>query len=97
MDIAEIDIEAALSRREFEDVVNDSLVKVEEAVLETIRRADIAAKDVDIVLRTGGSSLIPAVQRMLNQHFRDRVVNHDPFTSVAEGLAIADYHDLQSD
>ncbi len=97
LDIAEIDIEAALSRREFEDVVNDSLVKVEEAVLETIRRADIAAKDVDIVLRTGGSSLIPAVQRMLNRHFRDRVVNHDPFTSVAAGLAIADYHDLQID
>ncbi len=95
LDIAEIDIEAALTRREFEDVINDSLVRVEQAVLETIRRADIAAKDVDIVLRTGGSSLIPAVQYMLNRHFPERVVNHDPFTSVAAGLAIADYHDLQ--
>jgi hypothetical chaperone protein len=95
LDIAEIDIEASLTRGEFEDVINDSLVRVEQAVLEIIHRADIVPKNVDIVLRTGGSSLIPAVQHMLNKHFPHRVVDHDPFTSVAAGLAIADYHDLR--
>ena len=95
LDIADIDIEASLTRGEFEDVINDSLVRVEQAVLEIIHRAEIVPKNVDIVLRTGGSSLIPAVQRMLNKHFPHRVVNHDPFTSVAAGLAIADYHDLR--
>ena len=93
LDIAEIDIEAALTRVEFEDVIDDSLTRVEQAVLETIQRANIVANDVDIVLRTGGSSLIPAVHHVLNNHFPDRVVDHDPFTSVAAGLAIADYHD----
>jgi hypothetical chaperone protein len=95
LDIAEIDIEAALTRVEFEDVIDDSLTRVEEAVLETIQRANIVAGDVDIVLRTGGSSLIPAVHHLLNRHFPDRVVDHDPFTSVAAGLAIADYHEYQ--
>ncbi len=95
LDIAEIDIEAALTRVEFEDVIDDSLTRVEEAVLETIQRANIVANDVDIVLRTGGSSLIPAVHHLLNNHFPERVVDHDPFTSVAAGLAIADYHDYQ--
>ncbi len=95
LDIAEIDIEAALTRVEFEDVIDDSLTRVEQAVLETIQRANIVANDVDIVLRTGGSSLIPAVHHLLNNHFPDRVVDHDPFTSVAAGLAIADYHDYQ--
>ena len=95
LDIAEIDIEAALTRVEFEDVIDDSLTRVEQAVLETIQRANIVANDVDIVLRTGGSSLIPAVHHLLNNHFPERVVDHDPFTSVAAGLAIADYHDYQ--
>ena len=95
LDIAEIDIEAALTRVELEDVIDDSLTRVEEAVLETIQRANIVASDVDIVLRTGGSSLIPAVHHLLNSHFPDRVVDHDPFTSVAAGLAIADYHEYQ--
>ena len=95
LDIAEIDIEAALTRGEFEEVINDSLERVEQAVLETIHRAELVAKDVDVVLRTGGSSLIPAVQHMLNKRFPYRVIDHDPFTSVAAGLAIADYRDLQ--
>jgi hypothetical chaperone protein len=47
---------------------------------------------VDVVVRTGGSSLIPAVMRIIEDHFSGRVVEHDPFTSVAAGLAIANYH-----
>jgi hypothetical chaperone protein len=45
-----------------------------------------------LVLRTGGSSLIPAVKDILDNQFAAKVVEHDPFTSVARGLAIADYH-----
>jgi len=32
------------------------------------------------------------VRKLLEQRFTDKVVEHDPFTSVAAGLAIADYH-----
>ena len=38
--------------------------------------------------------VIPAVKNILNQQFPDKVVEHDPFTSVASGLAIAEYHGL---
>jgi hypothetical chaperone protein len=48
--------------------------------------------EIDIVLGTGGSSLIPAVRAMLDERFPGKVVEHDPFTSVATGLAIANYH-----
>ena len=44
------------------------------------------------MLRTGGSSLIPAVKDILDNQFAGKVVEHDPFTSVAAGLAIADYY-----
>jgi len=35
--------------------------------------------------------LIHAVTQILEKRFTGRVVEHDPFTSVAAGLAIADY------
>ena len=60
----------------------------------TRARARLPRSAIDIVLRTGGSSLIPAVHRLLDGFFPGRVVDHDPFTSVAAGLAIADYHEL---
>jgi hypothetical chaperone protein len=33
-----------------------------------------------------------AVRQLLEGLFPDKVTEHDPFTSVAGGLAIADYH-----
>ncbi|MDA9372301.1 Hsp70 family protein, partial [Porticoccaceae bacterium] len=58
-----------------------------------LAKADLCAEDIDTVLRTGGSSLIPAVKDILENQFSGKVVEHDPFTSVAAGLAIADYFD----
>ena len=95
LDIGEIDVEVRLSRREFERLIGDLLGQVEEAVDETMRRAALPFDAIDIVLRTGGSSLIPAVHRILDERFPGRVVNHDPFTSVAAGLAVADFHGMR--
>ena len=92
LDIPEIDVEVRLTRAEFEAMIADMLTRIEEAVEHTLQLAKLPANAVDIVLRTGGSSLIPAVRRMLDGRFPGRVVDHDPFTSVAAGLAIADFH-----
>lgn len=94
LDIPEIDVEIRLTRGSFEELIADMLVKVEQAVHETLHRARLPVDAIDIVLRTGGSSLIPAVHRILDGFFPGRVVDHDPFTSVAAGLAIADFHGL---
>ena len=59
---------------------------------DTLQRANLATADIDIVLCTGGSSLIPAVRRILDERFPHQVVEHDPFTSVAAGLAIANFN-----
>ena len=56
--------------------------------------AGLGCDSIDVVVRTGGSSLIPAVTRLLDERFPGRVVTHDPFTSVAAGLAIADFDSL---
>lgn len=92
LDIPELDVEIRMTRAEFEELISDQLSQVEQALADTLARAQLPGEAIDIVLCTGGSSLIPAVRRILEEHFPGRVVEHDPFTSVAAGLAIASYH-----
>ncbi len=97
LDIPEIDIEVRLERWEFELMITDRLFELEQAISLILNGAGLQADDIDLVLRTGGSSLIPAVKDILENQFPGKVVEHDPFTSVAAGLAIADYFGYGSD
>ena len=94
LDIPEIDVDIVLTRAEFETIITDQLASFEEAVQDTLIRAEIDADQIELVMRTGGSSLIPAVTEILERLFPGKVIEHDPFTSVAAGLAIADYRGL---
>jgi hypothetical chaperone protein len=96
LDIPDIDVEVCLTRSDFEALIADLLSEVEQALDRTLELAGLPAAEVQIVLCTGGSSLIPAVRRILQDRFGSRVVEHDPFTSVAAGLAIANYHGLEA-
>lgn len=96
LDIPEIDVAVAISRVQFEAMIGDLLVRFEQAVDDTLAKAGMQYADIQLVLRTGGSCLIPAVRNILEQRFPDKVVEHDPFTSVAAGLAIADYYGSSS-
>lgn len=91
LDIPEIDVEITVTRAQFESIIADQLRQFSEGVDATLAAASLAPSQIDVVLRTGGSSLIPAVKAILDARFPARVVEHDPFTSVAAGLAIADY------
>ena len=95
LDIPEIDVEIEMTRSQFEALIADPLARVARTVDETLEFAGMSPDQVDIVLRTGGSSLIPAVVALLVERFGDRVVEHDPFTSVARGLAIANFRGLE--
>jgi hypothetical chaperone protein len=92
LDIPEIDIQLEIERWEFEAMISPLLFEFEQAIAKILHKAGYRAEDIDLVLRTGGSSLIPAVKDILDNQFAGKVVEHDPFTSVAAGLAIADYH-----
>ena len=92
LDIPELDIEIELERWEFEVMISDLLFELEQAISLILGSNNLCTDDIDLVLRTGGSSLIPAVKDILENQFLGKVVEHDPFTSVAAGLAIADYY-----
>jgi hypothetical chaperone protein len=86
----DIDIDEGLTRRQFEIIITDHLDAIDAGIDDTVKAAGLAPGDIDVVIRTGGSSLIPAIQRMLEAKFGDEKVNRqDVFTSVVKGLALA--------
>jgi len=96
LDIPELDIELTVDRIEFEIIISPLLDKFSNSIEDLLSNAKLNAGDIDLVIRTGGSSLIPAVKDILNHKFPHKVIEHDPFTSVAAGLAIAEYLGLGS-
>jgi hypothetical chaperone protein len=89
IDLPDLDIDVRVTRTAFEALISDVLVRLDAAVQRALDAAGLDENGIDVVVRTGGSSLIPAVRGVLEQRFGGRVVEHDPFTSVGEGLAIA--------
>ena len=97
LDIPELDIELTITREQFESIIAPILSKLQHAVTAILRKADLQSSEIELVIRTGGSSLIPAVKHLLEDQFPSKVIEHDPFTSVAAGLAIAEYRRLGAD
>lgn len=84
-----IDIEEKITRAEFEKMIEPRNTAVRETVLRTLKSAGLTTEDIDIVVRTGGSSLVPIFEQMLVEMFgKEKVTEFDPFTSVAAGLAL---------
>lgn len=95
LDIPELDIAVPFSRTQFEHMLCAMLAELSAVTDEVLASANLTNEDIDVVIRTGGSSLIASVREQLEKRFPGKVTEHDPFTSVAAGLAIASYHDYQ--
>jgi hypothetical chaperone protein len=86
---AGIDIHRAITRREFEGWIRDDVGRIAGTVDEALRKAGVSAAEIDKVFLTGGSSFIPAIQRIFIDRFgADRIVSGDQFESIAYGLAL---------
>jgi hypothetical chaperone protein len=92
IDIPELNLNVPFSRARLDVILAPVLARTRECVQTVLSRACRAAGEIDVVIRTGGTSEIVAVRDMLESLFPRRVEGHDPFTSVACGLAIANYH-----
>jgi hypothetical chaperone protein len=89
IDIPELNLNVPFSRSRLDDILAPVLARTRECVDTVLARALLTAGEVDVVIRTGGTSEIVAVRALLEGLFPGRVEGHDPFTSVASGLAIA--------
>jgi hypothetical chaperone protein len=92
IDVPDIDLEVRLDRQTFESIIGGLIEEFRRSIDRTLDIAGLDSDDIAVVIRTGGSALIPAFTRALDARFPGKVVEHDPFTGVAAGLAIADYY-----
>jgi hypothetical chaperone protein len=87
-----LNLTVAFTRAQLNEILGPMMNQLTELVHQVIRRANLPMSGIDLVVRTGGSSQIFAVRQLLEGLFPGKVTEHAPFTSVAGGLAIADYH-----
>ncbi|KKS70306.1 hypothetical protein A3A14_03645 [Candidatus Daviesbacteria bacterium RIFCSPLOWO2_01_FULL_43_38] len=84
-----IELDMMITREEFEEIIAQRVEEIKQVVLRTLEKAGIESKQVDKVVRTGGSSLIPVFQEMLENIFgKGKITLFETFTSIASGLAL---------
>lgn len=85
----DVDLDARVTRPEFEDWISGELTDIEASVQKLLAKTGVDAKEVDVVFLTGGSSFVPAVRRIFESRFgAGKIRTGDEFTSVARGLAL---------
>ena len=96
IDIPELNLNVPFGRAQLDAILGPVLARTRECVDTVLERACVAQNEIDVVIRTGGTSEIVAVRGLLEDLFPQRVEGHDPFTSVACGLAIANFQGHQA-
>ncbi|WP_348266108.1 Hsp70 family protein [Edaphobacter paludis] len=87
-----MDIRADVTRADFESWIGEELQSIEQCVDGLLETTGIAAKMVDRVFLTGGTSFVPSVRHIFENRFsKDNVRTGNEFTSVARGLALRDH------
>lgn len=84
-----IDIHEPLSREKFEAIVRPRIIEIEDCIKECLKQAQVDPGDIDVVLKTGGSSNNVFIESLLRRIFPSNIRSTDVFTSVAAGLALA--------
>jgi hypothetical chaperone protein len=84
-----MDIVATVGRADFEGWIFEELQSIARCVDTLLATSNIAAREVDRVFLTGGTSFVPAVRQIFESRFTaSRVRTGNEFTSVARGLAL---------
>ncbi len=85
-----IAISELLTRTAYETIIAPHLADIDRIIDEALRQAGVRPQQIDVVLRTGGTSLTPCIQALLERRFGPDVIREqDVFTSVVSGLAVA--------
>jgi hypothetical chaperone protein len=88
----DLDIWELYTRSQFEKDIREHHQQIEQVLLDTLSASGLEPEQIDAVVKTGGSSNIPAFSDMLGEIFGiDKVKSSDVFNSVTAGLAIKAY------
>jgi hypothetical chaperone protein len=90
MHVGEIDFDETIPRWDFERLIGPDVRAVERCIDRALASAGLAPREIDVVLRTGGSSRVPRFVKMLADKFgAEKLQEMDVFTGVASGLGVA--------
>jgi hypothetical chaperone protein len=86
---AGIEIDAVVTRKDFEFWIAGDLAKIAQAMDRAVAKAGLKFADIDAVFLTGGTSFVPAVRALFLERFGEKRLHiGDAFQSVASGLAL---------
>ncbi len=91
IDISKVedDLQAFISRDDFESCSHNLINRLQKAVQSTLATAGVNANQIDSVFLTGGTTQIPSVRHMIRNIFpNSHFVTGDVYGSVGKGLAI---------
>jgi hypothetical chaperone protein len=84
-----LDIQATITRTQFDGWISEETTAMAECVDRLLATTGVAAKDVDQVFMTGGTSFVPAVRRIFDERFgAGKIRAGGEMISVATGLAL---------
>ena len=87
--VSGVNIDATISRTEFESWIAEDLEKIGTCVDLALNRAGVSPGDIDRIFLTGGTSYVPAVRRIFSTRFAvDRIDTGEQLLSIAKGLAL---------
>ncbi len=85
----DMDLWELITRHQFEKDIREHYQRIEQVLLDTVIASGLEPEQIDAVVKTGGSSGIPAFSQMLFRIFGpEKVKASDAFSSVTAGLAI---------
>jgi hypothetical chaperone protein len=86
---AGLEIEADVTRAEFEGWIAEDIARIEQTVDRALAASKVAADGIDRVFLTGGTSLTPAIRAMFVRRFgEEAIASGGELTSIAHGLAL---------
>ncbi len=85
----DIAVHETITRRELEAMIQPEIELVREGVAHVLETAGLGASQIEVVLRTGGTSAVPVFASLLEEMFgEDKLEEMDLLTSVVGGLAV---------
>ena len=89
LDGSDFKVHDFITRSEFERIIKRHIDAIERHLQETVAASGLRPEQIDVVIRTGGSSQIPVFDEMLRRHFgEEKVRSVDTFSSVTAGLGV---------
>jgi hypothetical chaperone protein len=84
-----LEIDTEVARADFEHWIADDVARIGDALSDALTAAGCRASDIDRVFLTGGTSSVPALQRLITDRFgAQKIETGDRFLSIAHGLAL---------